>query len=183
MTYTNGQAHPDSSEGASQTKVETFEIQGHIKWFDVSKGYGFIAPSNGQKDVLLHVTVLCAAGYQTAYAGSGITALAIVGKRGLQAFQVLTMDESTATPPTQLPQKTHVSVVAESGWVRATVKWFNRVRGFGFLMTGENDPDVFVHMDTLRRFGIIELREDQEVFIRWGNTAKGRMVAEIRPAK
>jgi CspA family cold shock protein len=63
------------------------------------------------------------------------------------------------------------------------VKWFNRVRGFGFLMTGENDPDVFVHMDTLRRFGIIELREDQEVFIRWGNTAKGRMVAEIRPAK
>jgi CspA family cold shock protein len=38
-------------------------------------------------------------------------------------------------------------------------------------------------MDTLRRFGIIELREDQEVFIRWGNTAKGRMVAEIRPAK
>ena len=46
--------------------VEVFEIAGTIKWFDVSKGYGFIVPDNGLADVLLHVTCLRAGGYQTA---------------------------------------------------------------------------------------------------------------------
>jgi len=32
------------------------EVVGVIKWFDVSKGYGFIVPDNGMADVLLHVT-------------------------------------------------------------------------------------------------------------------------------
>jgi Cold shock proteins len=57
-----------------------------------------------------------------------------------------------------LPPRTHVSVTPTSGLERAQVKWFNRLRGFGFLTCGEGTPDIFVHMETLRRFGMTELR-------------------------
>ncbi len=71
-------------------------------------------------------------------------------------------------------------MVPESDWERAQVKWFNRVRGFGFLTRGEGTPDIFIHMETLRRFGFTELRPDQIVQVRWGHGSKGCMAAELR---
>ena len=68
-----------------------------------------------------------------------------------------------------------------SGLERAQVKWFNRLRGFGFLTRGEGTPDIFVHAETLRRFGLIELRPGQSVLVRFGPGAKGLMAAELRP--
>ncbi len=161
--------------------LEVFEIAGSIKWFDASKGYGFIVPDNGLPDVLLHVTCLRAGGYQTAYEGARVHAQVLKRPKGMQAFRILSMDESTAIHPSQLPQRTHVVVEAESDWERAMVKWFNRVRGFGFLTRGEGTPDVFVHMETLRRFGFTELRPGQIVQVRWGMGVKGCMAAELRP--
>ena len=160
--------------------IEVFEASGTIKWFDASKGYGFIAPDNGLADILLHVTCLRAGGYQTAYEGARVHCQVLKRPKGLQAFRILNLDESTAILPSQLPQRTHVMVEPESGWERALVKWFNRVRGFGFLTTGESTPDIFVHMDTLRRFGFTELRPGQIVQVRWGYGSKGRMAAELR---
>jgi CspA family cold shock protein len=61
------------------------------------------------------------------------------------------------------------------------VKWFNRVRGFGFLTCGEGAPDIFVHVETVRRFGLTELRPGQFVLVRFGLGAKGVMAAEVRP--
>ena len=75
------------------------------------------------------------------------------------------MDESTALHPAQMPPpRTHVTVTPTGGFERAQVKWFNRLRGFGFLTRGEGTPDIFVHMETLRRFGITELRPGQFVW-------------------
>lgn len=161
--------------------LEVFEIAGTIKWFDASKGYGFIVPDNGLEDVLLHVTSLRAGGYQTAYEGARIHCQVLKRPKGLQAFQILSMDESTAIHPSQLPQRTHVVVEPESDWERAMVKWFNRVRGFGFLTRGEGTEDIFVHMESLRRFGFTELRPGQIVQVRWGYGSKGCMAAELRP--
>jgi len=157
------------------------ELSGVIKWFDVAKGFGFIVPDNGMPDVLLHVTCLRRDGLQTAYEGARVVCEVLQRPKGMQAFRILSMDESTAIHPAQTPPRTHVTVTPTSGLERAQVKWFNRLRGFGFLTRGEGTPDIFVHMETLRRFGLTELRPGQTVLVRHGPGPKGLMAAEVRP--
>jgi CspA family cold shock protein len=174
--------HPGLGEPSFDRDLDVLEIAGTIKWFDVAKGFGFIVPDDGRPDVLLHVTCLRRDGYQTAYEGARVVVEALNRPGGLQAFRIISMDESTARHPSQLPPpRTHVTVEPTSKLERLEVKWFNRIRGFGFLSAGEGTPDVFVHMETLRRFGITELRPGQHVLVRYGAGPKGLMVAEIRP--
>ena len=173
------ETYGDLSDDASASVIE---LTGVIKWFDVSKGYGFIVPDNGMPDILLHVTCLRRDGFQVAYEGARVVVEVLQRARGLQAFRVVSMDESTAVHPAQMPPpRTHVTVTATSGLERAQVKWFNRLRGFGFLTRGEGTEDIFVHMETLRRFGLTELRPGQYVLVRFGPGPKGLMAAEVRP--
>lgn len=165
----------------SGAELDLVEVSGRIKWFDVAKGFGFIVPDNGMPDVLLHVTCLRRDGYQTANEGAQIVVEAVHRPRGLQAFRIVSLDDSTALHPSELPlARTHVSVTPTSGLEPAIVKWFNRLRGFGFLSRGEGTPDIFVHMETLRRYGIAELKPGERVFVRYGDGSKGLMAAEVR---
>ena len=166
---------------SEETPLDLIEVCGSIKWFDVAKGYGFVVPDGGGNDILLHVTILRRDGFQTAPEGARIVCEALNRSKGMQVFRVVSLDESTAIHPALHPARTHVQVVPTSGYEIAIVKWFNRVRGFGFLTRGQGTEDIFVHMETLRKFGLAELKPGDGLLVRFGPGSKGLMAAEVRP--
>jgi CspA family cold shock protein len=155
------------------------QISGRIKWFDSVKGYGFIKPVNGlEGDVLLHQSCVRQSGFKLAQEGARVVCEAVQRPKGYQALRVLELDNSTATPATEMNRERYVAQ-ADGPAFEATVKWFNRGKGYGFVSRDSNSPDVFVHMETLRRSGIRELFPGQRVKVRAGDGPKGQLAAEI----
>ena len=171
----------EGAQNALERPVDLVEISGRIKWFDVAKGYGFIVPDDGGLDILLHVTVLRRDGYQSAPEGARVVVEAQRRVKGMQVFRVMSVDESTATHPAQLAApRTHVQVSASGGFEIVVVKWFNRIRGFGFVTRGDGTEDIFIHMETLRKYGITDLKPGDGLLVRFGPGDKGLMAAEVR---
>ncbi|MGH6906614.1 MAG: cold-shock protein [Aestuariivirga sp.] len=163
-----------------EANVRIIQITGLVKWFDTGRGYGFIIPDNGMQDVLLHLSCLKRDGFEAPLEGARITCEVVERQKGYQCLRVLAVDLSTAIHPVERKSRAHNTVTPSSGWVRVKVKWFNRARGFGFVSEGEGKPDIFVHMETLRKTAITELQPETWVYVRFGEGPKGNMAAEVR---
>lgn len=167
-------------EEPAETPVDLVEVSGAVKWFDAGKGYGFIVPDGGGPDVLVHVTCLRRDGFSAAMEGARIVCEAVRRAKGLQAFRIISLDMSTAVQSPAPPPRERVHIAPTGDFEPAVVKWFNRVRGFGFLSKGEGMPDIFVHMETLRQQGLTELRPGQTVLVRYGDGPKGLMATDVK---
>ncbi|MES2119313.1 MAG: cold shock domain-containing protein [Pseudomonadota bacterium] len=183
--------------GATQVEMEPGEdtpgtelapITGRVKWFDATRGFGFVVSDEIDGDILIHFSVLRDHGRRSIPEGATVEVIPVRLDRGLQAKKVLSIDLSSALP--QQPRSSISSgersdrkalADAAGEFEPVEVKWFNRVRGYGFLKRGDDmgGEDVFVHMETVRIANLPELQPGQKLRARIAPSNKGFTAVEL----
>jgi len=167
--FDNGDAQP----------LAQASVKGTVKWFNASKGYGFITLESGG-DAFCHASALAALGITNLPQGSTVVCDLQESPRGLQVVTVHNVDTSTAEPvPARRPRREGEARGGFGGFggdrfaprdtgpsgpmVDGKVKFFNDQKGFGFLVPDAGGGDVYIHASALRRSGIAALEPEQRV--------------------
>ncbi|MEO6582190.1 MAG: cold-shock protein [Sphingomicrobium sp.] len=184
---TDGIAASISGGGCEPDASELPPITGRVKWFDSTRGFGFLVSDDVDGDVLLHFSVLREHGRRSLPEGALVECVPARLERGLQVRRVLSIDLSSALPvqpKASISEKDRADRQALSETAGAfqpvEVKWFNRVKGYGFVNRGGEPEDVFVHMETVRLAGLGELQPGQQLEARIAPSAKGLTAVELR---
>jgi len=172
------------------------EHDASVKWFNPEKGFGFVALSDGSGDAFLHANTLNQSGHSSVSPGATLRVRIGQGQKGRQVSEVLSVDESTATPSAPRSAGPRMGGPGAGGpgaggprrgpptgpavEMQGTVKWYNSTKGFGFVAPNEGGKDVFVHASALQRAGVMQLAEGQTIWMDVVQGAKGPEAASIR---
>lgn len=153
-----------------------------MKWFDVSKGFGFILdPASDERDILLHINVLRAIGHSSVVENTVIEAMVMDTPRGRQVSEILAL-----TPPAT----EHAALIRDLGGLEAEdldklpleparVKWFDKIKGSGFANIFGAPEDVFLHIEVVRHGGFSDLPTGEAILLRVVDGERGRIAAQV----
>ena len=161
--------------------------KGVVKFFNSQKGFGFIQQEGGGEDVFVHISAVERAGLEGLAEGQGLEYNLVDrgGKTSAQDLQVV----GDVIPVTSGggdrgdrggPPQRELTGEKATG----TVKFFNSMKGFGFLVRDDGQPDAFVHISAVERSGLSAINEgeryqfDLEVDRRGKHSAVNLVAAE-----
>jgi len=174
---------------APEAESDLAPVSARVKWFDATRGFGFLVSDAVDGDILVHFSVLKEHGRRSLPEGALVECIPARLERGLQAKKIISIDISDSVPAPRrhspAAEKADRSALASSAgeFEQVEVKWFNRAKGYGFLnRPGIDGGDVFVHMETVRNSGLGELQQGQAVEARIAEGRKGLTAVELRQA-
>ena len=173
-----------------QQETDERLMLGRVKWFDATRGFGFLVCDDCEGDVLVHFSILKDHGRRSLPEGATVEAMVAHLDRGFQARSIRSIDLSTALPSPERPgitdaQRADRQALADTAgeYERVEVKWFNRAKGYGFLVRPDDpDHDIFIHMETARAAALTDLEPGEIIEARVAEGRKGLTAVEIREA-
>ena len=148
---------------------------GTVKWFNSSKGFGFITPDDGGEDLFVHQTEIKSEGFRTLQEGEKVGYEPIEDKGKMKAVNVTSTDGGAVKGGSgggggrgrgggrQQPRKWPEGVSPSDGKQIGAVKWFNSEKGYGFIAPAAAGEDLFVHQSAINAAGFRSLMEGEEV--------------------
>ncbi|MDR3515095.1 MAG: cold shock domain-containing protein [Azospirillaceae bacterium] len=167
--------------GFGAAEVTHHSVRATVKWYNSTKGFGFVSPEDGTPDAFLHASALQAAGHDAISDGTTIVCDLSRGPKGPQVAAIHSVDASTATPSSRPPRAPREErsggfggpAAGDGETVEGSVKWFNEAKGFGFIAPSNGGKDIFVHANALNRSGVQGLAEGDEVRVTVKQGMKG----------
>jgi cold shock protein len=172
-------------EGERAGVSEGTAREGVVKWFRSDRGYGFVALGGGSGDAFLHLKSLRAIGRDSAAPGARMSVVVEEGPRGMHVTRILDIEEpvidSSAARSSSgaIFHRRGERELSAAVDLTGTVKWFDDVRGFGFVASDDFGRDIFVHCSVLGASGLARLDEGQAVSMRVIETPKGREAVRV----
>ena len=159
-----------------------------VKWYDPVKGFGFLIPVDGSRDLFCHISAVSRAGLDALPEGATVTCEVEQGRQGPQVARIHSVDASTASagrersggPPGGEHGVEYDERQVPSGRrVVAVVKWFVPAKGFGFLAPEDGSADVFCHASVVRDAGYDTLPQGARVTCEVTEGQRGPVVSSI----
>ena len=145
--------------------------EGELVWYNERKGYGFIKIDD--TGVFRFRSTLDRFGLVRLFKGDRMIVSLTVNKNGEVIQDLLRVDQPVNSVPPALSE-------SADGEMRAVVKFFNDIRGYGFVTAEDIAKDVFVHSRVLNGCGFYSLIRGQKFLINVDDAGKGPQVQAVR---